>query len=258
MTDEKPTSPEIPSPEPAPAKAVEPAAAPVPSPAAAAPSPKAAAAEPKAAAESTLPAAAPAAPKPAAPAAPPKPAGPKPTDASGKPLIAALAAAVPGAILEAYEFVGETTVKVAPEHLVEVCRYLKDQEGFTYLVDETAVDWKDRQPRFDVLLLLHSFSRGQERLRLKVGVAEDASCPSVTCIWETANWMEREAFDMYGVRFDGHPDLRRILTWDGFQGHPLRKDFPIEGIDTGAAIYPDRYPEGGGPGAKDTNRKVLS
>jgi len=241
MTDEKPTTPEVPAPEPAPAKAVEPAAA-----------------APKPAAEGALPAAVPAAPKPAAPAAPPKPTGPKPTDASGKPLIAALAAAVPGAILEAYEFVGETTAKIAPEHLVQACRYLKDEEGFTYLVDETAVDWKDRQPRFDVLLLLHSFSRGQERLRLKVGVAEDAACPSVTCVWETANWMEREAFDMYGIRFDGHPDLRRILTWDGFQGHPLRKDFPIEGIDTGAAIYPDRFPEGGGPGPKDTNRKVLS
>lgn len=233
MTDEKPTTPETPAPEPAPEKAVELAAAPAPSAAAAAP-------------------------KPAAPAAPPKPVAPKPTDASGKPLIAALAAAVPGAVLEAYEFVGETTAKIAPEHLVEACRHLKDKEGFTYLVDETAVDWKDRQPRFDVLLLVHSFSRGQERLRLKVAVAETGACPSVTCVWETANWMEREAFDMYGVRFDGHPDLRRILTWDGFQGHPLRKDFPIEGIDTGAAIYPDRFPEGGGPGPKDPNRKVLS
>ncbi len=258
MTDEKPTPSEIPAPEPAPEKAAQPAAAPVPPTGAAAPSPKAAAAVPKAAAEGALPAAAPAAPKAAAAAAPPKPVAPKPTDASGKPLIAALAAAVPGAVLEAYEFVGETTAKIALEHLVEACRHLKDNEGFTYLVDLTAVDWKDRQPRFDVLLLLHSFSRGQERLRLKLGVAEDGACPTVTGVWETANWMEREAFDMYGVRFDGHPDLRRILTWDGFQGHPLRKDFPIEGIDTGAAIYPDRYPEGGGPGPKDTNRKVLS
>ena len=254
MTDEKPTAPDAPA-----SAAVAPKAAePVPVPAAAPASEPPATAAPKPAAEGALPAAAPAAPKAAAPAAPPKPAGPKPTDASGKPLIAALAAAVPGAVLEAYEFVGETTAKVAPEHLVEACRYLKEMEGFTYLVDETAVDWKDRQPRFDVLLLLHSFSRGQERLRLKVGVAEDGACPTVTGVWETANWMEREAFDMYGVRFDGHPDLRRILTWDGFQGHPLRKDFPIEGIDTGAAIYPDRYPEGGGPGPKDTNRKVLS
>ena len=147
-------------------------------------------------------------------------------------------------------------MKVAPEKLVEACRHLKASEGFTYLVDLTAVDWKDRDPRFDVLLLLHSFSRGQERVRLKVAVA--GSCPSVTGVWETANWMEREAFDLYGIVFEGHPDLRRILTWDGFQGHPLRKDFPIQGIDTGAAIYPDRYPEGGGPGPKDANRKVVS
>ncbi|MFN7989387.1 MAG: NADH-quinone oxidoreductase subunit C [Thermoanaerobaculia bacterium] len=256
MTDEKPTPPESPAPDATPKEA--PAAAPA-EPAEAAPAavpapaPKPAPAAPKPAAEGA-PAAA--APKPAAPAAPPKPAGPKPTDASGKPLVAALAAAVPGAVLEAYEFVGETTVKVAPGSLVAACRHLKEQEGFTFLVDLTAVDWKDREPRFDVLLLLHSFSRGQERLRLKVAVGE--SCPTVTGVWETANWMEREAFDMYGIRFEGHPDLRRILTWDGFQGHPLRKDFPIEGIDTGAAIYPDRYPDGGGPGPKDPNRKVLS
>ena len=241
MTEEKPTAPEAPLPDAAPAKPAEAV------PAAAAPAAEASAA-PKPAAPA----------KPAAAAAPPKPAGPKPTDASGKPLVAALATAVPGAVLEAYEFVGETTVKVEPGKLVEACRHLKDTEGFTYLVDLTGVDWKDRQPRFDILLLLHSFSRGQERLRLKAAVAEDEPCPSVTGVWETANWMEREAFDMYGVRFEGHPDLRRILTWDGFQGHPLRKDFPIQGIDTGAAIYPDRFPEGGGPGPKDPNRKVLS
>jgi NADH-quinone oxidoreductase subunit C len=245
MTDEKPNPPESAAPDATPKEA------PAPKPA------EAPAAAPKPAAEGA-PAVAAVPAKPAAPAAPPKPAGPKPTDASAKPLIAALSTAVPGAVLEAYEFVGETTVKVAPGKLVEACRYLKANEGFTYLVDLTAVDWKDRQPRFDVLLLLHSFSRGQERLRLKTAVADGEACPTVTGVWETANWMEREAFDMYGIRFDGHPDLRRILTWDGFQGHPLRKDFPIEGIDTGAAIYPERYPEGGGPGPKDPNRKVLS
>ena len=253
MSEDKPISPETPAAEPVSKTAEAPAAAPAEKPAPAAPKPAPTAAANPAAEGAALPAAAP---KPAAPAAPPKPAGPKPTDATGKPLVAALAAAIPGAVLEAYEFVGETTVKVAPEKLVEACRHLKDAEGFTYLVDLTAVDWKEREPRFDVLLLLHSFSRGQERLRLKVAVGE--SCPSVTGVWLTANWMEREAFDMYGIRFEGHPDLRRILTWDGFQGHPLRKDFPVEGIDTGAAIYPERYPEGGGPGPKDPNRKVLS
>ena len=253
MSEDKPIPPETPAPEPVSKVAEAPAAAPAEQPAPAAPKPAPAAAASPAAEGAAVPAAAP---KPAAPAAPPKPAGPKPTDATGKPLVAALAAAVPGAVLEAYEFVGETTVKVEPGKLVEACRHLKDAEGFTYLVDLTAVDWKERDPRFDVLLLLHSFSRGQERLRLKAAVGE--SCPSVTGVWLTANWMEREVFDMYGVRFDGHPDLRRILTWDGFQGYPLRKDFPVEGIDTGAAIYPERYPDGGGPGPKDPNRKVLS
>ena len=253
MSEDKPIPPETPAPEPASKVAEAPAAAPAEQPAPTAPKPAPAAAASPAADGATAPAAPP---KPAAPAAPPKPAGPKPTDATGKPLVADLAAAVPGSVLEAYEFVGETTVKVAPEKLVEACLHLKEAEGFTYLVDLTAVDWKERDPRFDVLLLLHSFSRGQERLRLKTAVAE--RCPSVTGVWRTANWMEREVFDMYGVRFDGHPDLRRILTWDGFQGHPLRKDFPVEGIDTGAAIYPERYPEGGGPGPKDPNRKVLS
>ncbi|MHB8798769.1 MAG: NADH-quinone oxidoreductase subunit C [Thermoanaerobaculia bacterium] len=251
MSEDKPIPPETPAPEPVSKSAEAPAGAlsEKPAPNVEKPAP---AASP--AAEG---AAVPAAPqKPAAPAAPPKPAGPKATDASGKPLVAALAAAVPGAVLEAYDFVGETTVKVEPGRLVEACLHLRDAEGFTYLVDLTAVDWKERDPRFDVLLLLHSFSRGQERLRLKAAIGE--SCPSVTGVWLTANWMEREVYDMFGVRFEGHPDLRRILTWDGFQGYPLRKDFPVEGIDTGAAIYPERYPEGGGPGPKDPNRKVLS
>jgi NADH-quinone oxidoreductase subunit C len=203
-------------------------------------------------------------PQPPAPAPAPKPAAapaaPKlaPVDASGRPLIGNLAQAVSGGVLSAHEFLGETTVDVAANRIVEVCRYLKDHESFIYLVDLTAVDWKARAPRFDVVYWLHSFSRKNERIRLKVGVAENEPCPSVCGVFKTANWMEREVFDLFGITFSGHPDLRRILTWDGFNGHPLRKDFPIEGIDTGAAIYPDRYPEGGGPAVKDSNRKVLS
>ena len=76
---------------------------------------------------------------------------------------------------------------------------------------------------------------------------DSESIASVTGVWKAANWMEREAYDMFGILFDGHPALERILTWEGFNGHPLRKDFPVEGIDTGAAIYPDVYPPGGGP-----------
>jgi NADH-quinone oxidoreductase subunit C len=207
-------------------------------------------------------AAAPASPAPAAaapkPAAPPKAPVPAPVDAIGEPLVAALAAAVPGAVLGAKKMVGQTTIELAPGKLVEACRHLKDKETFTFLVDLTAVDWKERAPRFDVVYWAHSFARGNERVRLKVGVADGAACPTVSGVWETANWMEREVFDLFGIAFEGHPDLRRILTWDGFQGHPLRKDFPVEGIDTGAAIYPDRYPEGGGPAPDDKNRKTVS
>lgn len=199
---------------------------------------------------------APAKPAEAKPAAKPK--GPVPVDAMGKPLIANLSMSVAGGVVSAHEFVGETTVDVAAEKIVEACRYLKDEASFTYLVDLTAVDWRDRKPRFDVVYWLHSFAKKNERLRLKVKVEDGAECPSVTGVFKTANWMEREVFDLFGIRFSGHPDLRRILTWDGFQGYPLRKDFPVEGIDTGAAIYPDRYPEGGGPAADDPNRKVLS
>ncbi len=127
------------------------------------------------------------------------------------------------------------------------------------LEGETAgIDWKSRVPRFDVVYWLHSFEKDNSRIRVRTGVADGADCPTASGTFLTANWMEREVWDLFGIPFAGHPDLRRILTWDGFQGHPLRKDFPVEGIDTGAAIYPDRYPEGGGPSAKDPNRKVVS
>jgi NADH-quinone oxidoreductase subunit C len=220
-----------------------------------------AAGEPAKPAEPAAPApaaAAQAAPAAAKPAAPPKAPVPAPVDAMGEPLVAALAAAVPGAVIGAKKMVGQTTIELVPDKLVEACRHLKDKETFTFLVDLTAVDWKERAPRFDVVYWAHSFARNNERVRLKVGVADGAACPTVSGVWETANWMEREVFDLFGISFEGHPDLRRILTWDGFQGHPLRKDFPVEGIDTGAAIYPDRYPEGGGPAPDDKNRKVVS
>ncbi len=215
---------------------------------------------PPPAAEAPKPAAAPApAPaKPAAPAAPPKPKGPTVNDASADPVVQRLSAALPGAVLAAKELVGQVTVEVPPERVPDVLKYLKAAEAYTYLVDLTAVDWKARAPRFDVVYWLHSFEKGNARIRVRTGVADGAECPTSTGVFLTANWMEREVWDLFGIRFAGHPDLRRILTWDGFQGHPLRKDFPVEGIDTGAAIYPDQYPEGGGPSGKDSNRKVVA
>jgi NADH-quinone oxidoreductase subunit C len=244
MTDETPKDQPVPAPEAKPAPEPKPAA-----------EPKTAAPEAKPAGDAPKPASPPA---PAKPAAAPAPKPPAPADASGHPVVAALAAAVPGAVQKATSFVGEVTVEVDPAKLVEACRYLKSEQKFDYLVDLTAVDWKDRQPRFDVVYWLHSFPKKSERIRLKAKVADGAPCPTVTGIWLTANWMEREVFDLFGIPFDGHPDLRRILTWDGFNGHPFRKDFPLEGIDTGAAIYPDRFPEGGGPSPNDSNRKVVS
>jgi hypothetical protein len=93
-------------------------------------------------------------------------------------------------------------------------------------------------------------------VRLRVWTAEGEPVPSVTTVWKTANWHERETFDMLGITFSGHPNLERILMWEGFNGHPLRKDFPIRGIDTGARIYPEVFPEGGGPKAGSTGKDV--
>lgn len=189
---------------------------------------------------------------PAAPAAPKlsweeKPVPPVARDAMELPLVRSLLNALPGASVDAVELAGQVTVVVPADRVIEVCRACKEKLDFTFLVDLTAVDWKDRpEGRFDVVYWMHRFTDSQ-RLRVKVRLADGAELASVTPVWKTANWMEREVFDMFGIYFGGHPNLERILTWEGFNGHPLRKDFPVEGIDTGAAIYPDVYPPGGGP-----------
>ncbi len=194
-------------------------------------------------------------PKPAAPAAP---AGRSADDIKRDPLIAAAVARVADAVLDAKEFVGEITLIVERDRIVDVCRAMKD-DGFDYLVDLSGVDYS-KYPgwsgaRFGVSYTLYSFAKN-DRVRLKVTTAEDAPIPSVTSVWKTANWHERETWDMLGIRFDGHPNLERILMWEGFNGHPLRKDFPIRGIDTGARIYPEVFPEGGGPKAGSTGKDV--
>jgi NADH-quinone oxidoreductase subunit C len=111
------------------------------------------------------------------------------------------------------------------------------------------VDWPDREEgRFDVVYWMHRFD-DSKRLRLVTTVPENEPMDSVQPVWRTADWMEREVYDLFGIEFTDHPNLERILMWEGFNGHPLRKDFPVEGIDTGAAIYPDVFPPGGGPDA---------
>jgi NADH-quinone oxidoreductase subunit C len=135
------------------------------------------------------------------------------------------------AVHEVSEAHGELTVVVSREQIVEVCRFLKDDPPLHYemLMDVAGVDYLGREPRFEVVYHLYSISHNR-RLRLKVRLLEsDLVVPSVTSVWSTANWHEREAFDMLGIRFWDHPDLRRIYMPDDYPGHPLRKDFPLLG-----------------------------
>jgi NADH-quinone oxidoreductase subunit C len=136
------------------------------------------------------------------------------------------------AVAEVIEFRGETTVVVPPEHLLRVAGYLAGQAsmGFTFLSDITVLDRFPMEPRFEVNYHLLSIE-GRDRLRLKVRLAgSEPTLPSVTAVWPTANWHEREGFDLFGIVFTGHPDLRRILMPDEWEGYPLRKDYPVEGV----------------------------
>jgi NADH-quinone oxidoreductase subunit C len=123
---------------------------------------------------------------------------------------------------------GELTLTGPAHRIVHALTKLRDQFGFQQMIDLTGVDYPDRPLRFDVVYHLLSLTKNQ-RVRLKVQTDEDTAVPSVTGVYPCADWYERECFDMYGVFFDGHPDLRRILTDYGFHGHPLRKDFPMTG-----------------------------
>jgi NADH-quinone oxidoreductase subunit C len=135
------------------------------------------------------------------------------------------------AILEAWVDRKQAILVVARELLVEIATYSRDDEKFDWLSDLTAVDWPKREKRFDIVLNMYSFEKN-ERLRLKVHATADERVPSVQGVWATANWEEREVYDMFGVVFEGHPDLKRILLPDEWQGYPLRKDYDILKQDT--------------------------
>ena len=126
--------------------------------------------------------------------------------------------------------VGELTLRVRAAAVVKVVTFLRDDTGclFKQVVDVCGVDWPGREQRFDVVYHLLSMKHNQ-RVRVKVATDEDTAIPSITGVFSAAGWFEREVWDMYGVMFTGHPDLRRILTDYGFEGHPLRKDFPLTG-----------------------------
>lgn len=137
-------------------------------------------------------------------------------------------------VVDVLQGIDMPTVVLAKESIVEACHYLKDEHAYEQLIDLCGVDlsehpgWAAGTPRFQVVYHLLSAS-GNKRLRLKVPVDDRELIDSVVEVWSTVNWFEREAFDMYGIIFNHHPDLRRILTDYGFEGHPLRKDFPLTG-----------------------------
>jgi len=175
------------------------------------------------------------------------------------PLVAAVVSRVDDAVIDAREQVGEVTLFIDRDRIVEVAQTFKES-GFVYLVDLAGIDYSKfpnhAGPRFSVAYTLYSFQKNA-RVRLRVWTDEETPIPSVTSVWQTANWHERETWDMFGIKFSGHPNLERILMWEGFNGHPLRKDFPVRGIDTGARIYPEVFPEGGGPKAGSTGKPVA-
>jgi NADH-quinone oxidoreductase subunit C len=148
----------------------------------------------------------------------------------GSPALRRLLESMPEAVEETHAHLGDATAVVDRSRIVDALRLLRDDAdlAFDMLSDVTAVDYLPRKPRFEVVYHLYSIPRNQ-RVRIKARVAEDAvQIASVVDLYASANWMEREVWDLYGIRFDGHPDLRRLLLYDEFEGHPLRKDYPKE------------------------------
>ena len=165
-----------------------------------------------------------------APAGPPKPA-PKPVvkpEPWSSPLLEEIKQRFPDAVTEAVVFRNQPCMTLAKQSLIAVCEFLKTNEGgaYVFLTDETAVDYPKREKRFEIIYQLYSF-RLNNRLRLKVMTGEGEQVPSVSRLWPAADWLEREVYDMFGVLYEGHPDLKRILLPDGWTGHPLRKDYDI-------------------------------
>jgi NADH-quinone oxidoreductase subunit C len=155
------------------------------------------------------------------------PIAPEWRDAMDDPLVAALLEDFDDVVESARSFAGDLTVQVRRDAIAEVCASLKEKHRFLLLVDLCGVDHAPRTPRFDVLYVLHGFESNR-RIRLRVQSGEETPVPTVSKVWRGADWLEREVWDLLGVRFADHPDLTRILLWEGFEGHPLRKDFPLE------------------------------
>src|SRR5271156_4390201 len=160
----------------------------------------------------------------AKPAAPTKPAAPAPTRWDS-PMIAELSGTY-GSGIEPLTYAGQNYMVVDRSLIPDVLQVLRNEEQFDFCVDITAVHYPQREKQFDVVWVLYSFARN-ERIRVKTQICDGESLPSSVPIWTGANWLEREVFDMFGIKFDGHPDMKRILLPDGWKGYPLRKDYGI-------------------------------
>jgi NADH-quinone oxidoreductase subunit C len=152
-----------------------------------------------------------------------------PDELKTSPVVAALLSAQPDALLAGKLDRGEMTLEIAPNHIAGVCHFLKIEHKFVRISTITAVDWYPEEPRFEVVYHLHSPARN-ERLRLKCRLpGQNPEIDSVTVVWRGANWYERETFDLFGIRFRNHPNLQRIMLPETWEGHPLRKDYPVTG-----------------------------
>jgi NADH-quinone oxidoreductase subunit C len=146
------------------------------------------------------------------------------------PVVSALVAQFPDAITAGTLRLNELTVELEPSRIVDVCFFLKENQKFSRLSGITGVDWYPVEPRFEVVYFLHSMERRADRLRLKCRLhGDNPEIDSVTPVWVGANWYERETFDLFGVRFRNHPHMARIMMPDDWEGHPLRKNFPVHG-----------------------------
>ena len=160
-----------------------------------------------------------------------------------------LSIAFPAAIIDQSRFRDECTLRIQASALRDICLHARDTLGFNYLIDVSSVDHFGNEPRYEVVYELYSM-KDCVHLRLKISVSEDdCTVPTVSDIWPTADWHEREVYDMMGIQFSNHPDLRRILMWDGYPYHPLRKDFPLQGkqSDMPGVAFTEPAPLAGGP-----------
>jgi NADH-quinone oxidoreductase subunit C len=185
--------------------------------------------------------------KPAAPAAPPKPKGPQ-QEPWSSPLVDAIKEKFGGEFVRAYSFLSQNQIEVKKDRIAEIMKFLRDNDisPFNYLADETAVHWP-KEEQFEIVYILYSFAKN-EYLRVKTRIKEYESVESVVSVWTTADWLEREVYDMFGVQYANHPNLKRILLPEDWVGFPLRKDYNIRlqdvewvrkhlGIDSGQKYY---------------------